>query len=313
MNNTHTRLIQRSLGDVAPLLESLAGPHDRLWPSDRWPPIRLDRGLAVGSKGGHGTILYEVVDHEPGRSVTFRFDPRIGIVGTHTFSIADHGVGGTELRHEIAGTLTGPMRLMWPLVVRPLHDALLEDALDNAEAALANRPVNRRRFGPSVRLLRYAVRPCRPDRTGALVGTGAATILAALGVIHLAWGMGVTYPATDGVALARTVVGGDAFPSPAACGAVAGLLAAATALVAGRARPGSRVAHLVPPPIAALGTATVGGVLALRGAGGLLTSALGAPSTTDRFRVLNLALYSPLCLALAAAIHRMERSPEQGR
>jgi hypothetical protein len=49
------------------------------------------------------------------------------------------------------------MRFGWPLAVRWLHDALIEDALDRAETATAARPVPARRWSPWVRLLRAAL------------------------------------------------------------------------------------------------------------------------------------------------------------
>ena len=53
--------------------------------------------------------------------------------------------------------------------------------------------------------------------------------------------------------------------------------------------------------LAYLGTKTVGLVLVLRGAGGLVVSSLGMLTETVEFRRANLLLYSPLCLALGAA------------
>jgi hypothetical protein len=164
-----------------------------------------------------------------------------------------------------------------------------------------------RRFEKSVPLLRTVTGRHTPDHAGARAGTAAAAALAGIGCIHLAWGLGVTYPAKDSAALARTVVGGDTFPSPSACVAVAGLLGAAAALVSARAKPDAQPGRHVPIALAGMGSYTVGAVLALRGAVGVALSAVGAPATTPQFRLLNLIVYSPLCLALAAAIVRMER------
>jgi hypothetical protein len=44
----------------------------------------------------------------------------------------ERGVSGTKLVHEIVGTIRGRALLLWPLAVRPLHDALVEDALARA-------------------------------------------------------------------------------------------------------------------------------------------------------------------------------------
>jgi hypothetical protein len=52
--------------------------------------------------------------------------------------------------------------------------------------------------------------------------------------------------------------------------------------------------------------------LAVRGAGGLASSALGLTAETDRFRFWNLALYSPLCLLLAAGALAVWTRPRGG-
>jgi hypothetical protein len=53
------------------------------------------------------------------------------------------------------------MRIAWPLIFRSLHDALIEDALDQAEIATTGRPARRHRSPLRVRLLRAALRTTR--------------------------------------------------------------------------------------------------------------------------------------------------------
>ena len=102
------------------------------------------------------------------------------------------------------------------------------------------------------------------------------------------------FPFADHDALADSVVGAEAVPSPGACVAVASLLTVATALVAG--------APIGPRRLRRLGVATVAGVLTVRGVAGFSgrTDLLSPGSTSARFRRLDRAFYSPLCLALAA-------------
>ena len=155
IENVHERRLAVSPEVVGGLLDSLASKDDRLWPQRRWPPMRLDHGLTVGSCGGHGPVRYEVARYEPGRLAAFAFTPDFGIVGEHRCEVVDGPDGTTLLRHTLEGRPTGWMRLGWPLVFRPLHDALIEDAFDRAEAQ-----VNGARWTPSslpihVRLLRW--------------------------------------------------------------------------------------------------------------------------------------------------------------
>ena len=118
IRNIHRRRIPAPANEVGALIDSLASDHDRLWPRDRWPPIRLDRGLRVGSSGGHGPILYSVATHEPGRSVQFEFAPRCGLIGFHKFSVESSDGSGTILRHELQARTRGWMSLGWPLAMR---------------------------------------------------------------------------------------------------------------------------------------------------------------------------------------------------
>ena len=49
---------------------------------------------------------------------------------------------------------TGSARVTWPLFFRPLHDALIEESLDRAEAELGGPPVPSARRSLWVRMLR---------------------------------------------------------------------------------------------------------------------------------------------------------------
>ena len=156
VRNVHERVVAAPVGRVWELVEGLGGADDHLWPAPAWSPMRLDRPLAVGARGGHALIRYAVTSYEPTRRVKFTLDPTIGARGTHTFTVSPLGPDRTLLRHELAARLTGRMRLAWPLAVRWLHDALLEDLLDRAQDAGGVPPARRARHSAWVRLLRRA-------------------------------------------------------------------------------------------------------------------------------------------------------------
>lgn len=149
IHNVHVRTFDAELEPLGALIDSLAGEHDRLWPRPRWPALRLDGELAVGARGGHGPIRYAVSDYEPGRRACFRFDRRI-FDGHHWFEVVTLD-GRPALLHVLEARPQGAMRILWPLVVRWWHDALIEDAFDRAEAELAGRPWAPRRHGAWVR------------------------------------------------------------------------------------------------------------------------------------------------------------------
>lgn len=159
--NIHERIITAPLDSVGRLIDSLSSPDDRLWPQELWPAMRFDRPLAVGARGGHGPIRYDVEAYEPGRSVRFRFTGPKGFNGFHELAAEPSGAGSTCLRHTLQMRTTGLARLSWPLVYRPLHDALIEDALDKAERSLGRMPAGAR-WSPYVRLLRWALAAAPP-------------------------------------------------------------------------------------------------------------------------------------------------------
>lgn len=165
ISNVQQRVVPAPFAVVAPILDRIAEPDGGVWPSPPWMSLRLDRGLAVGSRGGHGTIRYEVAGHDPGRWARFAFDPGVGLQGYHEFVVREVP-GGTEITHHLVGTSrpAGRMRWLWPLAVRWLHEALLQDLLDNWERAATGTVRRPARWSPWVRILHRTL--LRRARTG---------------------------------------------------------------------------------------------------------------------------------------------------
>lgn len=317
VGNRHERRIGLDIVTARLRLAALASPEDRLWPSARWPALRLDGGLVAGARGGHGPVSY-VVASVSQDEVVFQFERPFPFVGTHRFELTGEGPRSTIIIHELVGQPRGAMKVIWPLVMEPLHDALVEDAFDRlsleagepAQQAVLARPVRVRRAA-----LRWLTAPTASQRSGTVARTAAVIAVAGLGVaaaIHGAWATGSSWPMADKVSLGDLVIGASRpMPGAGACLAVAAALGSAAAATADASGLTPREPHCgMVARAAALGAAFALGV---RGIGGLLGH-LAISSDGSRFGYWDLRFYSPLCVALAEAIllavrPRAERSP----
>ena len=130
-----------------------------------------------------------------------------------------------------------------------------------------------------------------------LLTNAASSVIAAIGGLHLAWGLGSSFPFTSREALFENVAGDSgAAPGALACFAVAGCLATSAAAVAGRPRSLPRLRRAA----AATTTAALGGRALM---GFTVHANLVTPSgrVSEQFRSKDLRFYSPLCLLLALA------------
>lgn len=154
--NLHERHFPVPPEQVGALIESLAGDEDSVWPSEHWPAMWLENGLRLGSAGGHGPIRYAINEYVPGQRVRFQFSGPSGFSGWHELAVVP-AHDGCDLRHTLSIDPRGLARVSWPVVIRPLHDALVEDAFAKAATTLgldSTRP----RWSWWVRLLRRALR-----------------------------------------------------------------------------------------------------------------------------------------------------------
>ena len=131
--NTHKRTITKPIHEIVLLFKTLATDHDMILATEKWPPMKRDQALQVGSKGGHGPIRYHVIDNQEGKSITFQFDRPIGFNGYHKFELSSLRADVTEMTHTIDMTTTSFATIKWLFAIRWLHDAYIEDAFDNVE------------------------------------------------------------------------------------------------------------------------------------------------------------------------------------
>jgi hypothetical protein len=124
--------------------------------------MRFDRPLQVEAIGGHGPIRYTVESYDPGHAISFRFTGPPGFNGTHNF-LVDPTPSGSRIAHDLRMSTSGSGTLSWLLVFRPLHDALLEDALHRAALASGVQEPSPT-WSPWVRILRALLRSRRARR-----------------------------------------------------------------------------------------------------------------------------------------------------
>jgi hypothetical protein len=153
--NIHERIYKVDIKLVGALIDSLSSKKDRLWPNQLWPRMEFDRPLEVGATGGHGPIQYFVEEYAPGKSIKFRFTGPKGFDGYHRYDALQDG-NPVVLRHTLEMETRGPALLTWPLVFRPMHNALLEDSLSVAQISLGLSP-NIHPWSLWVRFLRWAL------------------------------------------------------------------------------------------------------------------------------------------------------------
>lgn len=167
--NIHERELPVPLDRAGALVDSLASREDALWPNHCWPRMEFDRQLQVGAIGGHGPIRYFVDAYAPGRSIRFRFSGPNGFNGHHVYEVIDVGLERCVLRHTLEMRAHGPAVWSWPIIFRPLHDALIEDSLALAQASLGQTPLIHK-WSLWVRLLRWVVSKgrARPQKTPVL-------------------------------------------------------------------------------------------------------------------------------------------------
>ncbi|PID57285.1 MAG: hypothetical protein CR986_09135 [Ignavibacteriae bacterium] len=133
ITNVHQREYNYPISKLSKILETLSTEKDLMWPKENWVPVILDNGLRVNSSGGHGRIRYYITKYEYGKLVEFCFTEPKEFVGKHYFELKKLNENKTKVKHTIDVELNLKGLILWNLIIKWLHDALLEDCLDKIE------------------------------------------------------------------------------------------------------------------------------------------------------------------------------------
>ena len=135
-------------------------------------------------------------------------------------------------------------------------------------------------------------------RTYEMAALLVAAVLAADALLHAYWITGRTWPARDVTTLSRGLLNADVPFTPRVLAPLVLVLCGGAVTVLARA---DMIVHWLPGPLALAGTVAVAAGLTLRALAGLAW-ALGIGARRDStFYKLNLVLYTPVCVLLAAA------------
>lgn len=156
--NVHERILNTTMDEAWKLISSLSSDSDKLWPVKKWIAMRFDEDIDIGAIGGHGPIRYRVEAIENRKKIEFSFIKPRGFIGSHRFELESIVGQKVKLRHVIDMYVVGWDILKWLLIIRPMHDALIEDALNCAEYNTGGRPQNRE-WSYWVKFLRWLLAP----------------------------------------------------------------------------------------------------------------------------------------------------------
>ena len=120
--NVHSRVINGNAKQVSALLSTLATDEDRIWPTNRWPPMVFTDGLHIGNPGCHGPIHYCVTKKQD-RFIEFTFTAPKGFHGVHWLKVQPADGQHSKITHCIEMHTAGWATFKWLFAIKQLHNA----------------------------------------------------------------------------------------------------------------------------------------------------------------------------------------------
>lgn len=136
IHNIHERILHCAAEKAKILIDSFANKDAPLWPTKQWPRDHFDSPLQLGTIGGHGGTKYFLKEYITGKYLHFEFTYPKNYMGNHTFTLTHLDPNTCLLQHSVTLKLKRLDTLWWYIVIEPVHNALIENAFDNAEKFL---------------------------------------------------------------------------------------------------------------------------------------------------------------------------------
>jgi len=142
--NVHEREMVGSIEQAAELIRTQSTQNDRMWPGKNWPKMQLEGPEgppAVGRVGGHGLPRFIFTTYERSDTslrLSWKFIRPENFDGGHMTAFEKTGPNKVLFRSVMEMETRGvAATLLWLMVARPLHDALVKDCIDKVEWELS--------------------------------------------------------------------------------------------------------------------------------------------------------------------------------
>src|SRR5713226_3693983 len=142
----HEREMHGSIEQVGEIVKTHGSSIDRMYPHELWPKTQMegsDGPPEVGRIANRGALRFIMTSFEIGIKVhySWKFIEPAGFDGYHQTDVEDRGNGKLLFKTFVEMETRGlKATLLWLFVMRPLHNAIVEDCFDKIERQLGLSP-----------------------------------------------------------------------------------------------------------------------------------------------------------------------------
>jgi hypothetical protein len=150
VRSAHEREMSGSIEQAIEIVKTYGTLNDQMHPDELWPKIRSvepDGPPAVGKVYIRGAVRFMITFFNIGPTKAhygWKFIEPAGFNGRHESQVEDIGNRRLRFKTFVEIELRGiKFIILWFLIMRPFHNAVVEDCLDKAERKLGNSPKGR--------------------------------------------------------------------------------------------------------------------------------------------------------------------------